>query len=177
MVSSGGEKTSNTFSRSPLGIVAILIVAIALISALVFFSTQTDSGDGNDTSSNGSIDAGRVAFKEGDFDTTEEKLEAVIEKDPDNAEAYKLLGLSYEAKGKLTKAADAYKASLDADSDQPEVIYNLAGILNQSGKTDEATELMEKAVKIDEDFMAAKLFLGDLYAKQGEVDYYFICRA
>ena len=109
--------------------------------------------------------------------TAEEKLEAVIEKDPDNAEAYKLLGLSYEAKGKFTKAADAYKASLDADSDQPEVIYNLAGILNQSGKTDEATELMEKAVKIDEDFMAAKLFLGDLYAKQGEVDYYFICRA
>ena len=75
-----------------------------------------------------------------------------------------------EATGKLDEAARAYRASLAVKPDQPEILYNLAIIHKSQGKNQEAVAELEKAIKLNEQFVGARMILGDLYAQLGETD-------
>jgi tetratricopeptide (TPR) repeat protein len=124
--------------------------------------------DTNSKTSGKAASAGLVSYKKGKFNEAISDLEKATESDPGDSKAQRTLGQSYEATGKLAKAVRAYQGSLAADPEQPEIHYNLAIIYKSQSKTDEAIQELNKAIKLNKSFVAAKIILGDLYLLKGE---------
>lgn len=110
--------------------------------------------------------AGAALYKKSEFKAAIPKLEAAVKLNPQSASTQRTLAQTYEAVGKLDKAEKAYQDSLKADPDQPEVLYNLAIIYKSKGQIEPAVIELEKAISINEKFVAARLVLGDLYLQQ-----------
>ena len=150
--------------RVMVAVFLILLPAAAIIYGLRVSDNQTKAA------SKRAAAAGLAAYKKGDFGGAVITLKKATKVNPANAEAQRTLGQSYEATGKLDKAAKAYQASLAANPKQTEVLYNLAIIYKSQNKTKEAVQELEKAVALNKQFIAAKLILGDLYLQQGKKD-------
>lgn len=78
-----------------------------------------------------------------------------------------LLGeLAYEA-GDAARAESAFRAALAAAPDSCEPLVGLAEVALDSGRTDEAVKLLEKAISIDSRYRAPHFLLGRALAKLG----------
>jgi len=111
---------------------------------------------------------GASAYSEGKFDEAVTELEKAKELAPGDAKTHLNLGQSYEAKGELDKALAEYKASIEADPKQPEALYNIAIIYKSKADIANAIKSLEDAVKLNKEFVAARIALGDLYVINGE---------
>lgn len=156
-----------SFFKSPFRRFVAVMAAAAILLAVAYISLQARNAAGPALSKEKAAE-GMAAYKKGAFAKAAASLQEAVKLDPKNAKAQSALGQSYEATGKLDLAAKAYKASLLADANQPEVLYNLAIIYKSQNNTKEAVAGLEKAVKLNKQFVAARLILGDLYAQQNQ---------
>lgn len=145
--------------------VTVVLLAVAALTGCARTATPVSAEKAKEKA-----ESGLDAYKKGNFTEAIEKLEAVVEDEPDNASSQKTLGQSYEATGKLQQAARAYKASLKLDEGQSQVRYNLGIIYKSQGETDKAIAELEKAIANNSGFAAARIVLGDLYVQVGEAD-------
>jgi tetratricopeptide (TPR) repeat protein len=88
-------------------------------------------------------------IKDGFFDEATNKLEKIIDMDPNFGKAYNHLGYLYEVKFKeFEKGETLYKLCLEKSPMYPPVYYNYAVLLSTLGKYEELKDLLDTAINI-----------------------------
>ncbi|MGV6829264.1 MAG: hypothetical protein ACWA45_07700 [Flavobacteriales bacterium] len=88
-------------------------------------------------------------IKKGLYDEATNKLERIIDIDPNFGKAYNHLGYLYEVKFKeFDKGETLYKLCLEKSPMYPAVYYNYSILLSTLGKYDELKELLNTALTI-----------------------------
>jgi tetratricopeptide (TPR) repeat protein len=75
---------------------------------------------------------GKSNMKIGNYKAAIEAFEKVVEKNPDNKEAMRSLGLAYEGQGLIDKAIEQFDRYLEEYPDDPEIAFKQAGLLEWS---------------------------------------------
>jgi len=86
-----------------------------------------------------------------------------LEKDPQSADAYNILGAAFAGKGDVIQALESYRKALVLDPNHAETYYNLALIHGKMGEFKKAVEHCKKAVKIKPDYAEAYYNMGIAY--------------
>ena len=95
------------------------------------------------------LDQANLDIKEGRYDEATNKLEKILDIDPNFGKAYNHLGYLYEVKFKeYEKGETLYKLCLEKSPMYPAVYYNYAILLSTLNKWDELKELLDTAVNI-----------------------------
>lgn len=95
---------------------------------------------------------------------------AVLNVEPDNGQAWHLLGiLDWDCRD-YSKAIRHLEQAISVDPDQPRHYNNLGVILNDMNRHDEAADQFHEALKIDPDYLDAKNNLGIALLRQHRLD-------
>ena len=113
----------------------------------------------------------RNLYEQGQYDQAIEQLTAYIYK-ADNvkrreARAYRLLGMSYAQKGKLSKALETYLEALEFHPKNIPLLVRAAELYQQTGLTDRSMELYERALAEEPDNLSALSGQADNYRTMG----------
>lgn len=85
------------------------------------------------------------------------------------AEADAQRGTAQVYLGDTETAEQTFRAAIDADPKHYRALTNLGNVLLEAGRTDEAIELYERAVRLNESFSNAHHNLGVAYRRKGQV--------
>lgn len=80
---------------------------------------------------------------------------------------YSTLGIYYRRAGDQERATSYLTATVEADPGNVRYLYNLATILSQQQKLDEAARIYERVIERDPDYVEARNNLGVIYWKEG----------
>jgi Tfp pilus assembly protein PilF len=95
------------------------------------------------------LDQANNDIKKGLYDEATNKLEKIIDIDPNFGKAYNHLGYLYEVKFKeYEKGETLYKLCLEKSPMYPAVYYNYSILLSTLGKWDELKDLLDRALNI-----------------------------
>ncbi|WP_034257611.1 tetratricopeptide repeat protein [Altibacter lentus] len=95
------------------------------------------------------LDQANMDIKNGQYDEATNKLEKIIDMDPNFGKAYNHLGYLYEVKFKeYEKGETLYKLCLEKSPMYPAVYYNYAVLLSTLEKYDTLKELLDQAITI-----------------------------
>lgn len=95
------------------------------------------------------LDQANLDIKDGLYEQASNKLEKIIDIDPDFGKAYNHLGYLYEVKFKeYEKGETLYKLCLEKSPMYPAVYYNYAVLLSTLGKYPELKDLLDQAMNI-----------------------------
>ncbi len=95
------------------------------------------------------LDRANIDIKNGNYEAASNKLEQIIDLDPNFGKAYNHLGYLYEVKFKdYEKGETLYKLALEKSPMYPSVYYNYAVCLSTLGRFDDLKELLDKALTI-----------------------------
>lgn len=83
---------------------------------------------------------------------------------------YSTLGIYYRRIGDAERATRYLQATVDADPGNVRYLYNLATILSQQQKLDEAAAIYERVIERDPEYLEARNNLGVIYWKNGRPD-------
>jgi Tfp pilus assembly protein PilF len=97
-------------------------------------------------SSSDDVKKGVGAMKGGDLNGAKAAFEVAIKKNPKQADAYHYLAVVQEQLGQRGEAEKNYRKALEIDGTLEESATNLAALLVDNGKFDEAAALMKKAI-------------------------------
>ena len=85
-------------------------------------------------------------FAEGSYQFSTTMAEDIVRLNPSNYEALNLLALIKQASGDLGAAESLFRRAIEANPESPMAKINLATILNEGRRFDEALVLCESAV-------------------------------
>lgn len=114
---------------------------------------------------------GSVSFKENEY-----ALKAIataqkaLELDPRNAEAYRIIGYSYEISQNYSEAEKNYKKAIELDPSLSEAYSNLGHSYDLQGDLVKAEELYVKAISVDENNFHALLNLARVEIRNNKPD-------
>lgn len=97
----------------------------------------------------------------------EDEYKAAIKVNPNDALSWRQLGGIQQAKGDFKAAEEDYRKALGLQPRDAESKTGLAIVLISTGKTEEATGLLESAIKDDPTNLAAHFRLSTLYRRAG----------
>jgi len=103
-----------------------------------------------------------------DFEKARQSAEAFIERQPQNAVAYNLLGLAYTGLNKPEQAAEAYKTALKIAPGDPVASHNLAVFSLLNSRHEEARSYYQGVLKHHKDDLKTLIRLSALEAKLGD---------
>lgn len=86
----------------------------------------------------------------------------LVEKNPNNYNAHKMLATIYEKEGGIRKAIDEYVICIELDKKDYDSYYKVALLLNDLEKKDEAIEMLTNLLNKKPNYYNATLTLGDL---------------
>ncbi len=89
---------------------------------------------------------------------------------PQSAEECHEVGIQHEQDGFLADAEAAYREALMFDGPNPQLVFDLAHVLQQLGRVDEAIERYRQVVEMDSDHVDAWNNLGVLLAERGRAN-------
>jgi Flp pilus assembly protein TadD len=113
---------------------------------------------------------GNAAQAAGDYATAERIFRQVLRQDPNNANAYRRLGLALNDQGLLEEAEAAHREALRLDPNYA-LAYNGLGItLYYQGRYEEAEAAYREALRLDPDYASAYNNLGALLGEQGQFE-------
>ena len=99
-------------------------------------------------------------FKSGAYDQAIVRLLDLKERPGVQREASMLLGLSFVQKGLFKRARDVLHQFVQEHTPDLLVLYNLGLTANRMGRFDEAIEHLEKALRLDEEYVEALIEMG-----------------
>ena len=102
-----------------------------------------------------------------EFSKAIEAYQGVLEKDPENCEAYNNIGLIHQEMGDLKRASSAYQKAIEINPRYEKGHNNLGILLHLQGRDGEATEAFQKALAINFTNIESHLNLGVVLKKQG----------
>lgn len=126
-----------------------VLTFILLLSVLPACRART--GETTETSSTVSVESANEAYERGDFGKASADLEQIVEEEPGDIEARRLLALSYAAEGKNEEAVEQYQAIVDTDQQDHASFYRMALLERLIGKSNEAVAHLESAAALQED--------------------------
>lgn len=94
----------------------------------------------------------------------------IVGKDPDNADAWHLLGLIAHQAGRPEAAEKMIMRAIGLTGGRANYYVNLAAVLKKTGRTDEATNCLWRAIALDPDDAGAHADLAELLAQTSERD-------
>lgn len=106
-------------------------------------------------------------LQRGQTDEAEMYLSQARTRWPDDANVLQLTGLVRANQGQVAEAEALYRRSLAVEPAQPHVMNNLARLLYEANRFDEAIELLEDALRQKPDYGDAALRLGHCYQSKG----------
>ncbi len=101
-------------------------------------------------------------LQQGDADGAIERLEKVLDMEPDHPVALDCLGVAHAMKGDTGRAIDVLERALGINPQSASTQYNLGTMYQREGRLDEARQRYEFAVGIDPGYTAAKDALAGL---------------
>ena len=112
----------------------------------------------------------RVKFylRIGDNKKAKEILHTIIDKNPKNYNAHKLLADIYEKEGGLRKAIDEYVICIELNKKDYDSYYKVATLLKDLDKKDQAIEMLTNLLDKKPNFSNAALTLGDLLIEKSK---------
>lgn len=111
-----------------------------------------------------------AAHRAGDVDGARQGYEAVLEADPENADAWHFGGLLLYQHGHLDEAIAMIERSLALDPAQPAAQNNLGNVLRKVDRAEEAHGAYVAALEMDQGFADAWCNLGVLLRNHGRVE-------
>ncbi|MBW1699723.1 MAG: tetratricopeptide repeat protein [Deltaproteobacteria bacterium] len=84
-----------------------------------------------------------------DLDAAEDLIESVIERIPDSAEAFHVLGLIAMKRGEIRQAGRWFERAANSSADEAKYHYNYGVVLQQMGEMSRAVAAYEKALALD----------------------------
>ena len=102
------------------------------------------------------------------LDSAIAKLTAVVGMQPNNSEAYNLLGVCYDEKGQFQEAQNEYKKAAKLEPINARFLNNLGYSYYLSGNDKQAIKWYQKAVKFTPDDKRVQNNLGLAYGRKGD---------
>jgi tetratricopeptide (TPR) repeat protein len=116
------------------------------------------------------VKKGIAALKAGDMNGAKAAFEVAIQKNAKQADAHHYLGLVQDQLGNRAEAEKSYRKALELQPDLEESATNLAAILVEGGKFDEAAGLMKKAIAKNPKSAALQVNLGMALAGKNDAE-------
>jgi predicted O-linked N-acetylglucosamine transferase (SPINDLY family) len=91
----------------------------------------------------------------------------VLQQQPENANAWHLLGVIAAQMGQHETAIERIKKAISLNSQSPSFYHNLGNAYQESGQLSQAIECYQKALELQADYVDAYKNLGMAYKKQG----------
>ena len=113
---------------------------------------------------------GQPQLTQKDIEGMVERLQQRLEKEPNNAEGWQMLGRSYAALQKMPEAVAAYKKALQLNPNNAQVLVDYADLLayQQQSIRGEPMRLVQKALQIDPNNLKALALGGTAYFELGD---------
>lgn len=115
------------------------------------------------------VKRGIAALKDGDINGAKASFEVAIQKNPKQADGYHYLGLVDDQLGQKTEAEKNYRKALEIQPDLEESAINLAAILVEGARYDDAAALMKKMAAKDPKSAAVQLNLAMALSGKGDI--------
>jgi tetratricopeptide (TPR) repeat protein len=132
------------------------LFAIAFLGSFLALSTQLQADELQDA---------RQLFKQGDYSKSFSKINAYLERKPNDAHGRFLKGVILTEQGKSHEAIKVFVALSKDYPSLPEPYNNLAVIYASQNQYDKAKSALETAIRTHPSYATAHENLGDIYAK------------
>ena len=110
---------------------------------------------------------GSVYFKLGDYINAEEMFRKALQINPLSTEAYSNITFTLFKSKKFEQGIEAGKEAEELGIENTNLLNNLALILTELGKYDEAIEKLNRAISMDDKFLTAHINHGIAYQNKG----------
>ncbi|TWU05751.1 O-linked N-acetylglucosamine transferase, SPINDLY family protein [Stieleria varia] len=94
----------------------------------------------------------------------------VIQREPTNADAWHLLGMTLHAGGEDEQALECLAQADALVPGHPELLANLGWVYRSLGRYEPACDVLERAIKADPSSVPARCSLGAVFSELGQVD-------
>lgn len=121
------------------------------------------------------LDFSLFLLQNGNFESAKEKLNRILELNPDFAPAYHYLGELRLKEGEFDTAAEMFKASIKKDSCLAGPRYRLAQCALKKGDRTTAVKLLKAELEFSVDDIDVLLSMGSMLLKMKELDYAAHC--
>ena len=111
-----------------------------------------------------------VFYRIDDGDNAIAEARTALSLDPQNAEAYRLLGLGFYSNGKYLAALNAFEQSLMREPNNADVYYDMGVTLRDQGDLRGAAVAYRRALKLRPNFWEAHSNLGIVLHDQGKME-------
>ncbi|MBI5893292.1 MAG: tetratricopeptide repeat protein [Deltaproteobacteria bacterium] len=108
-------------------------------------------------------------FREKKFIDAKSSFEAALQIDPNYAEAYNNLGLTYKQMGSLEMAKKNYEEAIRMKKDYPEALNNYGLLLSSMGDDKKSVEYFKMAIGSDKDYADAFLNMAIVLERQSNI--------
>lgn len=102
----------------------------------------------------------------GNTKNAKDRLINLVTKYPNNCDAHKMLAEIYEKEGGIRKAIDEYIKVIELKTDEYDIEYKLAFLLNDLKRQDEASEVLKNLLSKKPEYLNATNLLGDILCEQ-----------
>lgn len=102
----------------------------------------------------------------GDSKTAKNFLIKLVTKYPESYFGHKMLAEIYENEGGMRKAIDEYVQVIDINKKDYNSYYKISYLLNDLGKKEEASQMLEVLLRKKPEMLEATTLLGDIYCEQ-----------
>ena len=116
---------------------------------------------------NSIIESALQLQKTGKLREAEKLYRRVLQQQPDNADAWHLLGMALYSLGQLDESIECLQCTLTLTPNQPAVLANLGAVYRAADNLDEARRVLEQSVVFQPDSFKARTNLGAVYMEQG----------
>ncbi|MCS5612875.1 MAG: tetratricopeptide repeat protein [Candidatus Poribacteria bacterium] len=106
----------------------------------------------------------------GQLSEAEKLYQQVLADDPQNADAFHLLGIIAYQRNKYQLAIDLITQAIATDPNQAPFFNNLGNALQNQGKLEESVQAYQKALQIQPDYAEAYYNFGNVLHKHGKLD-------
>jgi tetratricopeptide (TPR) repeat protein len=111
---------------------------------------------------------GNLCYRHGDVIKALEYWNKALKINPEQANVYKSMALSYMKKGKFDDAISQFRKALEIQPELADVYVNIGHSLMMSGRPNEAIEALQKEIQISPDADFAYFLLGQAHLQQKE---------
>ncbi len=94
---------------------SLLVLAVALMAMPMAGEAMSFGSNAPESSEGPTLEEGRDLALSGDYKGAIDKLQMVVDSEPNNADAWNMLGFSYRNDGQMDDAWDAYEQALAID--------------------------------------------------------------
>lgn len=148
-------------------LISVAFLVLAYVAVMMFPSHVGDQGEARRLAKVHK-DRAMVLIKDNNADLAAHELELAIGNDSTYAPAWSTLATLSLARNEKDLAVEQARKAAQFDKNDGNILYNLAFILEEAGKENEALVWYKEAIEKDPGFLEAYCALANLYVKAGD---------